>query len=76
MDPFDVPVMALRDGDQMKVGMERYDRIHEIDHSEPGTVKVAVSSGIIYTFGYRDTVTIASNHTRRRSASHRLGCVR
>jgi hypothetical protein len=76
MESFDVPVMALRDGDRLKVGMERYEQVREIDHRTPGIVKVVVTSGLVYEYGYRDAVTVASHLPRRPRATHRLGAVR
>ena len=73
METLEVPIMALRISDHMKVGMERYEQITGIDRRDLGTVKVTVSSGIVYEFGYSAMVTVSANPIRPRPVSHRLG---
>jgi hypothetical protein len=63
-----IPVFALRTDDRIKVGLERYERITNIDDREPGVVKVAVASGIVHRFSYRDTATVRSTPAPNRTA--------
>jgi hypothetical protein len=60
MESLRVPVLALRMDDRIKVGLERYERVMQIDDREPGVVKVTVASGLAIHFGYRDTATVSS----------------
>jgi hypothetical protein len=55
-----IPVLALRADDRIKVGLERYERIRQIDDREPGVVKVVMASGVEFRFGYRDVATVAA----------------
>lgn len=60
MDPLRVPVLALRADDSIKVGLERFERVTEIDDREPGVVKVTVASGVALHFAYRDVAIVAA----------------